>query len=237
MGIRKFPIVLVTILIGFLFFPATPLQPSTKSLNPTSRQNIAFQDDISRISDYLPYILHHTSGEKVSLPLIMAVMKAESNFDPQAVSRKGALGLMQLMPVTALEEYNRYGHKVPIPTLKKNLISQPELNLLLGIRYIKTLDRQLAGVNDQRYQRALVIAAYNAGLKRVKRAFGCNGTQCLIWRANNSGSRFFRRSLRRLPLETRRYLHTVDRAFRYFDQVFYAGEVDRTNINQIKGRI
>ena len=233
MGIQKFPIYLLTIIIGLLFFPTTPIQPSTEPFKQKERQKRVYQDDINKAADYLPYIQQYTNGQKVSLPLIMAVMKTESNFDPNAISRKGALGLMQLMPITAMEEYNRFGYQASEPVLRKNLLTQPELNLLLGIGYIKTLNKQLSGIVSSRDRQILVLAAYNAGLKRVKRAFGCSGTQCLIWRVNNSGIRFFKRSLRRLPLETRSYLLIVDKAHRYYSQVFYTGEVENTSINQI----
>ena len=85
--------------------------------------------------------------------LLKAVMAAESNFDPGAVSHKGATGLMQLMPETARDMYV-YD------------IFDPAQNIEGGARYLRQLLDQFAG--DMK----LVLAAYNAGPERVRRSGG-----------------------------------------------------------------
>ena len=87
----------------------------------------------------------------ISPALLEAVIAAESNFDPLAVSPKGALGLMQLMPLTA----SRFGAVDPMA---------PEENLRAGATYLKWLS---ALFDDDT---ALVLAAYNAGEGAVMRA-------------------------------------------------------------------
>jgi hypothetical protein len=79
--------------------------------------------------------------------LIHCVVAVESNFDPKAVSRKKASGLMQLLPQTAAQ----YGVKN---------IFDPEENINAGTRYLKEL---LAKYHDL----TLALAAYNAGPERV----------------------------------------------------------------------
>ncbi|WP_028988985.1 transglycosylase SLT domain-containing protein [Thermithiobacillus tepidarius DSM 3134] len=86
----------------------------------------------------------------VDKALVHAVITAESGYNPNAVSRKGATGLMQLMPATA----RRYG--------ATNLFD-PWENIQAGTRYLKDLLRMFN--NDTR----LAVAAYNAGENAVVR--------------------------------------------------------------------
>jgi soluble lytic murein transglycosylase-like protein len=85
----------------------------------------------------------------VDADLIASVIAVESNFDPKAVSRKNARGLMQLLPETA----ERFGVKD---------IFNPQENIDAGTRYLKELLQKYN--NDL----ALTLAAYNAGPDRVQ---------------------------------------------------------------------
>jgi soluble lytic murein transglycosylase len=85
--------------------------------------------------------------------LIKAVIRAESNFDPMAISPKGAIGLMQLMPDTARM------HEV------RNAFDPTE-NINGGVRHLRYLMDRYAGDLD------LVLSAYNAGTKPVDSARG-----------------------------------------------------------------
>ena len=85
--------------------------------------------------------------------LIKSVMHAESAFNPNALSNKGAQGLMQLMPGTA----ERYG---------VTRILDPRQNVLAGSRYLRDLLRQFNG--DMR----LALAGYNAGENAVRKYGG-----------------------------------------------------------------
>jgi Transglycosylase SLT domain len=85
--------------------------------------------------------------------LVRALIKVESNFNPNAVSRKGAMGLMQLMPQTARE-------------LKLTNPFDPEQNVDAGVRHLKKLMESFGG-NVQ-----LSLAAYNAGAGAVVRSAG-----------------------------------------------------------------
>ena len=97
------------------------------------------------------------AAEKHGVPaaFVKSIVAAESNFDCEALSAKGAVGLMQLMPETARE----YGADPHIP----------EQNVDAGTHYLRTLMDRYHGHGDS-LQR--VIAAYNAGPATVDRYHG-----------------------------------------------------------------
>jgi soluble lytic murein transglycosylase-like protein len=95
------------------------------------------------------------ASRKYSIPaaLVRAIIVAESNFNPEAVSRVGARGLMQLMPGTASDMY------VGDP-------ADPVQNIHGGTRYLRILANMFNG------DPVKTIAAYNAGPEAVRRAKG-----------------------------------------------------------------
>ncbi len=96
----------------------------------------------------------------VDYALLRALVAAESGFDPQAVSPKGAVGLMQLMPDTA----RRYGVRDDKKATVEKKLTDPRTNTQAGTRYLRYLLDLFPG------QLELAIAAYNAGEGAVQRA-------------------------------------------------------------------
>lgn len=85
--------------------------------------------------------------------LAAAIIREESQYDEKAVSVVGAVGLMQLMPVTANAVAQRYG----FPTVGREELFDQETNIRLGVRYLGQLLEQYGG------NLAHAVAAYNAG--------------------------------------------------------------------------
>lgn len=109
---------------------------------------------------------------KVDYELLKAVVAAESGFDAEAVSPKGAVGLMQLLPTTAQQfgvvadaagRRDRKGKPLPARSIEEKL-TDPQTNINAGARYLAYLIKLFKGEVD------LAVAAYNAGEGAVQRA-------------------------------------------------------------------
>ncbi|MBP9112743.1 MAG: lytic transglycosylase domain-containing protein [Polyangiaceae bacterium] len=109
--------------------------------------------DPARFSRYDEWIRQAASLYQIPVELIRAVIKVESDYDPRAISRSGARGLMQLMPDTANK-------------LQVRDIHDPRENIFGGVRFLRTLANTFNG------DLALTVAAYNAGPNAVMSAGG-----------------------------------------------------------------
>lgn len=107
--------------------------------------------------NYLSIIRQVSEEMDVDKYLIASLIKAESNFNPEAVSSAGAMGVMQLTDETAQFCAEKLGM-----TLNEGDIYKPEVNIRLGVYYLKRMLELFNGDED------LAVAAYNAGEGRVK---------------------------------------------------------------------
>lgn len=96
----------------------------------------------------------------VDYQLLKALVATESAFNTKAVSHKGAVGLMQIMPATA----SRYGVRSEPGSPIASKLTDPALNIQTGTRYLADLLRLFGGETE------LALAAYNAGEGAVMRA-------------------------------------------------------------------
>ena len=126
---------------GVLHFSNAPTSSQYRLYIKERPRRDAAEDAPSR---YDRLIREAAAANDVSPALIKAVIKAESNFDPVAVSGKGAKGLMQIMP----ENFTLLNIDDPF---------DPRQNIMGGVLYVKRLHQRYAG------KLPLVLAAYNAG--------------------------------------------------------------------------
>jgi len=131
---------------GVIHFTDTPTHSGFKLYLRTGFFNVKNYKDYFKKYDSI--IFKYSKEFGVEYPLVKAVIRAESGYNPRAVSPKGAMGLMQLMPETAslLECENPF---------------DPESNIRTGIKYLRYLLNYFKGNVD------LALAAYNAGPKNV----------------------------------------------------------------------
>jgi soluble lytic murein transglycosylase-like protein len=126
------------------------LSPPPPSSTHPSKQNPALQARRTALS---PLIEQTAARHGIDTQMLMALVEVESGFNTHAISRKGARGLMQLMPATAV----RYGMR------QVRELHDPARNLDMGTRHLKDLLTLHGG------QWALVMASYNAGQGAVSK--------------------------------------------------------------------
>ncbi|HSV54153.1 MAG TPA: lytic transglycosylase domain-containing protein [Burkholderiaceae bacterium] len=128
---------------------------------PTARPKLlAFFE----ISPHFKVVKHHMRDaartHNIDYELLQALIATESGFDSTAVSPKGAVGLMQIMPGTA----ERYGVASDAKMPVERKLTDPKVNIRTGTRYLSDLIKMFPG------QLELALAAYNAGEGAVQRA-------------------------------------------------------------------
>jgi soluble lytic murein transglycosylase-like protein len=129
---------------------ATPLPPASVAVAvPTPPAGGV--DTILAGRPFASLISAAAASHGVDVRLVHAVIEAESNYEPRARSRKGAKGLMQLMPATA----RQYAVRDPY---------DPQANIEAGVRHLKDL--------LTRFDLRLALAAYNAGEGTVRQHGG-----------------------------------------------------------------
>ncbi|WP_040952688.1 lytic transglycosylase domain-containing protein [Gorillibacterium massiliense] len=111
---------------------------------------IHYQDEILAASK-----LHH-----VDPILVAAIIRVESNYRPNSESKKGAIGIMQIMPETANWLFSIDSS---LQKYRNNDLTDPKFNIKLGTIYLNYLNDRFDG------NRPVVIAAYNAGQGKVSK--------------------------------------------------------------------
>jgi soluble lytic murein transglycosylase-like protein len=141
--------------------PATPAAPAPVSTVDQLRKAADMLIEVNRAlgaprSPYGQIIYDIAVRHSINPQLVAALIHVESDFNPRAVSRKGARGLMQLLPATA----RRFG------VHRKRDLFNPVKNLEAGVKYLKWLTERFGGDLQKS------LAAYNAGEGAVDRFGG-----------------------------------------------------------------
>ena len=142
--------------------PQAPQQPRPEpaSVSPAQSRLMHYLTQSPRYKAVQHLLKEAAQTHRLEPELLQALIAAESGFDTQAVSPKGAVGLMQLMAPTAA----RYGVKSDRRSSIAQKLTDPAVNLRAGTRYLRDLMTMFPGRLD------LALAAYNAGEGAVQRA-------------------------------------------------------------------
>jgi soluble lytic murein transglycosylase-like protein len=142
--------------------PQAPQQPrpETAAASPAQSRLMHYLTQSPRYRAVQHLLKEAAQTHRLEPELLQALIAAESGFDTQAVSPKGAVGLMQLMAPTAA----RYGVKSDRRSSIAQKLTDPAVNLRAGTRYLRDLMTMFPGRLD------LALAAYNAGEGAVQRA-------------------------------------------------------------------
>ena len=123
---------------------------------------VLFKDKLLKIlypKTYSEIISVYAEEYDVEENLIYAVIKAESNFDSQAVSNRDAIGLMQIVEETAIDVANRNQIDIDTENITEELLDINN-NINIGTKYLSTLLTQYGNIE-------VALAAYNAGIGTV----------------------------------------------------------------------
>ncbi|MFO1191786.1 MAG: lytic transglycosylase domain-containing protein [Rhodoferax sp.] len=121
---------------------------------------IAFFQESPSFEKVRQHLRDASADHNIDFELLQALIAAESGFNATAVSPKGAIGLMQIMPATA----RRYGVDGDRTMAIERKLVDPKINIRTGTRYLRDLINMFPGELE------LAIAAYNAGEGAVQKA-------------------------------------------------------------------
>ncbi|MDL2237277.1 lytic transglycosylase domain-containing protein [Christensenellaceae bacterium OttesenSCG-928-K19] len=152
--------------------------------------------------EYEELIVQYSDEFGLDPYMVAAVIYTESGFDASAVSRSGAIGLMQIMPETG----EWIAGKFDINNFKDNMLFDPQTNIRFGCWYLGFLEERFEGDNR------LVWAAYNAGHNRVNQ-----------WLDDPAVSLDGKR-LDNIPIEeTKQYVEKVEKAHQRYKEYYEIG--------------
>ncbi len=131
-----------------------------------------------RARKFLPLVTEASNRYYIDERLILAIMEVESAFNPYAVSRTDALGLMQVQQHTAGRDIFKLWGKSGEPS--RQYLLDPRNNIDMGTAYLSLLKtKYLAGINNPISLRYAMITSYNGGAGSVLRTFSSDRNQAI----------------------------------------------------------
>ncbi|MGK2889691.1 MAG: membrane-bound lytic murein transglycosylase MltC [Candidatus Malihini olakiniferum] len=165
-----------------------------------------------RTHKYLPLIRQASERYGIEESLILAIMQTESSFNPYAVSRSDALGLMQVVQRSAGCDVFKNKGKWGQPS--RSYLFDPENNIDTGVAYLAILkNTYLGGIENPTSRRYAVITAYNGGAGSVLRVFSSDkDTAVSLINQMSPGEVYDTLTTKHPSSESRRYLYKVNSA-------------------------
>lgn len=174
------------LLVGFVIFALYSVQPDVRQLSYPRK--------------YESIVQAQAAAYELEESLVYAVIKAESNFDPQAESSAGAIGLMQMMPETFYWMQTHVGETYDVSALY-----EPEVSIRFGCALLRLLLSEYGDLT-------VALCAYNAGMGNVA-----------SWLSNSAYSDDGK-TLKAIPFgETDAYVEKVLAYKETYEEIYYGG--------------
>ena len=165
---------------------------------------VLFKDKLLKIlypKTYSEIISVYAEEYDVEENLIYAVIKAESNFESQAVSNRDAIGLMQIVEETAIDVAKKNNIDIDTENIEEEILDIDN-NINIGTKYLSTLLTQYGNIE-------VALAAYNAGIGTVN-----NWIEKQVIQADGS-------DIENIPYkETNNYVRKILRDYRVYNELY-----------------
>lgn len=157
--------------------------------------------------EYRDLVLRYAQENELDPLLVFSVIKAESNFNPNATSHKNARGLMQIIDNTGIWA----AEKIGIEGFRVESLYDPEVNIKIGCWYLKNLRNEIYQYNGE-MNNDLILAAYNGGIGNVQK-----------WLQNRQYSSSGK-ALDKIPFkETENYVKRVNNYWKIYENLYRKG--------------
>lgn len=158
---------------------------------------------------FMPAINKQSKAYRIDPKLILAIIEVESHFNPSAVSRNDAVGLMQVQPHTAGRDLYAKAGKKGEPS--RAFLLNPDNNIMMGSAYLALIrDQYLVGIKHPQTLEYAMIASYNGGAGSVLRVFSSDKKKAVVQINKLTPKQFYAKLTgQHASVETRNYLKKV----------------------------